>query len=515
MKKLFATGAVALVLSLAACGGGSGGSGSVDTETLDIAWNAQPPTLDPLMTTATSTRDIARNVWEPLVAPDENGEMQPVLAESYTVSEDGKTVSFVLREGVTFHNGDPMTADDVVASVQRWIEKTGSGSQYFADATVEKVDETTVNIVLPEAMYTALDLIGDPSQIMAVMPKSVIDAAPTEGVSEYVGTGPYSVVEWATDQHVHLEKFAEYTSPEGDPSFTAGAKTPVFENIMFHFVTDPSTRLSGMQSGEYDIANEMNFDMKAQLDGDPNLVTEADVVGFNGVIFNKKEGVMSDVNMRQAVLSSLDMTSILQASFADPEFFTENGALMAEGQPYYTDAGLENWNNPDPERVKQLLAEAGYNNEPVRILTTREYADHYNAAVVVEQNLKANGINASLEVYDWPTVLSTRTDSTAYEIFITGFSTVTVPTNYVFFGPEWPGWTNDPAITQALDDITYAADEAAATAAGEELQTAFYEYLPIAKFGDNDTLTTYSGDLTGYSFDPTAGIVVYNTAPAE
>ncbi|NLS10362.1 hypothetical protein HGQ17_10230 [Nesterenkonia sp. MY13] len=97
----------------------------------NIAWNAQPPSMDPMVTTANSTRDISRNVFEQLVTIDANGEVQPVLAEDYEVSEDGEVLTFILREGVTFHDGSTMQAEDVEASIERWLTTSGLASQYF------------------------------------------------------------------------------------------------------------------------------------------------------------------------------------------------------------------------------------------------------------------------------------------------------------------------------------------------------------------------------------------------
>ena len=142
---------VLLVLSLVACSseGGSEESDSNEKKELQVAYNAQPPTLDPLISTAVATRDVMRNVYETLLTLDENFEVTPSLAESYEQSKDGKTITFKLRKGIKFHNGDDMTADDVVAFMTRWAETASSGKGSFAGSTFSKLDEETVVWELP------------------------------------------------------------------------------------------------------------------------------------------------------------------------------------------------------------------------------------------------------------------------------------------------------------------------------------------------------------------------------
>jgi peptide/nickel transport system substrate-binding protein len=514
MRTRWITGAIAALAVLAAGCSGGGGSGPADTSEFDIAWDAQPATLDPVMTTATTTRDIMRNVYEPLIVLDENGQVQPVLASSYAVSDDRRTVTFTLRENVHFHDGSIMESADVVASLQRWIAQTTSGRQFFQGTEVTATGPNTVALTTPRAMYTLIELLADPSMITPIQPAEVLQNAPAEGVTSFIGTGPYRFVEWVPDQYIHLQRFADYASPPGPASGLAGARTPVYENLHYHFVSDPSTRLAGLQTGEYDAANALPSDNYAQLEADPNIDTVMGVDGTNAVVFNKRAGVMSSPLMRQAVNAALDIEAIQVAAFSSPEFFTPNGALAMDQQnPWYTTAGLQNYNVHDPERARQLLAEAGYNGEPVRILTTREYADHYNSAVVVEAQLRAAGINAQLVVTDWASVLQNRTDPNAYEAFITGFTPTVLPTRNLFLSSSWPGWTDDPAISSALDAITFAPDEAAARAGLENLQAAFYDYLPIVKFGEHKIIMGLRSDVDGYRFVAGAGDVFYSVSP--
>jgi len=504
---------VLVVLSLVACSseGGSEESDSSEKKELQVAYNAQPPTLDPLISTAVATRDVMRNVYETLLTLNENFEVTPLLAESYTQSEDGKTITFKLRKGIKFHNGDDMTADDVVASMTRWAETTSLGKGSFAGSTFSKIDEETVVLEMPVAQFTVLHMLADPGQAAVIAPKSTIDSATAEGLTEFIGTGPYKFVEWKSDQYVLLSKFEDYQSLDQTASGLAGKKEAFIDDIYFQFVTDASTRLAGIQSGEYDIANAISFDNVEQLSTNTDVKNSIDHNGFNGIVFNKKAGLFQNVLARQAINTALNEEAILTAAFTSPDYYElEHGLMIKDQKEWYSEAGKDKYNLNDPEKAKAMLKEAGYNGEEIVILSTRDYEDHYNSAVVVQQQLESIGMKVKLDIYDWATVLQKRADETAYDIFVTGFPTEPIPNKYVFLdsSTEWPGWTNDPIIDDLLNKINTASSQEEAKQHFEALQEEFYEYLPMVKFGNKTTITTVRSNVEGMDF--LQGIILWN-----
>lgn len=505
-----------LAVTLMACTAEKSGTDGEDGKVaaggeLQVAYNAQPPTLDPLLTTAVATRDVMRHVYETLVTVNQNFEVKPMLAESYEVSEDGKTITFELREGIKFHNGEEMLPEDVVASMNRWKESTTLGKSYFTEATFSSSGEKTIILEMKEPLSTALAMLADPGQAAIITPKEINEAATEQGITEYIGTGPYKFVEWKTDQYVHLEKFTEYQSLDSESSGLAGKKEGFVDDIYFQFVTDASTRLSGIQTGEYDIANAIPFDNAEQLEANEDVVNHIDHNGFNGVVFNKKAGFFADVKARQAVNAALDEEEILMASFTNENFYElEHGLMIKDQVEWYSEAGKDLYNQNDPEKAKQLLKEAGYNGEEIVILASRDYEDHYNAAVVVQQQLERIGMKTKLDVYDWATVLQRRADEKAYDIFVTGFPTEPIPAKYVFLDSanQWPGWTNSPEIDQLLDQINTASSQEEAQEYFAQLQEEFYNYLPMIKFGNKTTITSTRSNIEGMGF--LQGITLWN-----
>ena len=194
----------------------------LDTE-LNIAYSAQPPTLDPHFTTAVATSDIMRGVFETLVTVDADYNFQPMLADTYEISEDGKSITFQLREGVLFHNGKEMKAEDVVASMERWRD-ISNRADAFRESTFEAQDEYTVVMTLPDPISTTLSVLTwMVGSYAAIMPKEAIEGATDTGVEEYIGTGPFQFEEWKQDAYVKLSKFDDYQPrSEEDPRGAVG-----------------------------------------------------------------------------------------------------------------------------------------------------------------------------------------------------------------------------------------------------------------------------------------------------
>ena len=479
---------------------GSGGANEVKATggTIKVAYPTQPQTLDPHATTAEATRDAAKLIYEALVTLDSNYEVIPQLADSFEVSEDRKSVTFILREGIKFHNGNEMTAEDVVASMEKWGKDSAElGAHQWA---VE--DESTVKLTLTEPSSLIMYFLADQGEIAAIMPKDIAESAEATGAAEYIGTGPFKFIEWKQDELIKFEKFEEYVSDTDETDGLGGEKEALVDAIDWQFVPDSSTRVNGLISGQYHFVHMLSYDSIPQVENSPGSVVDIWPYGIEGLVFNKKQGVFSDVKMRQAVNAALDMEVIMSSAFTDKEFYQlENSLFLPNQKAWYSDAGKENYNQKDLEKAKSLLKEAGYNGEEVVILTSRDYEHHYNAAVATQQQLEELGVTAKLDVYDWPTLLERRNDPEAYDIFFTGFSTISTPNQYVFLDSQtaWPGWTENAEIDRLLGEIKVEEDPEKALALTAEMQSVMWEDLPIINAGHNSRVSGYSDKLQGYN----------------
>lgn len=494
---------------------GTDGDVQYDKE-LHFAFNAQPATLDTHFTTATATRDMGRVLYESLVTFNENFEVQPMLAESYERSEDGKQVTFYLRKGIRFHNGKEMKAEDVVASMEKWQKQSAQAKSFLAGTTYEAKDDYTVVAHIPNPTSIDMFIFADLTQLAAIMPKEIVESAGEESVKEYVGTGPFQFVEWKKDQYVHFSKFADYQSRSEPKSGMAGSKEALVDDLYIHFVTDNSTRLLGVQTGEYDIANRITHDYMATIESNSDIKYEIISEEFPGVVFNKKAGLFANQKARQAVNLALDYEKILIVAYSSDQFYDRNHALALKEQTnWYSEAGKEEYEKYDLEQAKQLLQEAGYNGEEVVMLTTREYEQYYNIAVVVAEQLKEIGMNVKLDVTDWATVLERRQDETAYDMFVSGWAFRPTPIQYPFLdsSANWPGWTNSPEIDALIQNIQAAATQEEAKKYAEMLQQEMWTYLPILKVGDERNIVIMRNGVEG--FTTLAGPILWNVSVKE
>lgn len=492
-KKLGAAciGLSILGLLLGGCGSSPSSSAAAEKSEISIAMNAEPETYDLTKTTATVAKEMMLgNVFEMLVSFDENYQAQPELAEKIDVSPDYRVYTYHLRKGVMFHNGQEMKADDVAASMNRWIDSNGMAKMGTGGARFTKMDDYTVQISMEKPMMTLNDMIAGLRPVAIIVPKSVIDKAdPKTGmISEYIGTGPYMVDKLVQNSYLQLKKFDQY-KPYGEKGKSSGwvgykeAKTPV---IIYHFVTDSSTRVAGMQSGTYDLAIQMPFDDYDQFNGKSDYQIFKENQGEIGITYNKKKGIAADRLIRQAVNTALNREDIMKASYVKPDFYKITPSFITEEHNFwYTEAGKEVYNQSDPARAKALLQQAGYDGTPFRLLVSSQYQEFYNAAIVVQKELEDIGMNVQLDTVDWATYLTKAKDPNAYDAFITGFATWPVPNTILYLSPTWNGWSDDKQLQDMMDSISHSTDKKAAKAEWEKLQMyAWSDYVPESKLGN-------------------------------
>lgn len=484
--------------------------------TLRVALSAQPTTLDQPISTNTSTRDISRMIFETLVTTNAEFQPVPMLAESIDVSEDGKTYTFHLREGIKFHNGNDMTSEDVVASMYRWLDKSAITGTIFNDATFTAEDDYTVVLALVEPSALVMDILASTKMSAAIMPKEIVESAPEEGISEYIGTGPFKFEEWKSDQYVHLTKFDDYQSLEEEASGLGGKKEALVDDIYFEFVTDPATQLAGLQTGEYHVAYALPFDNYELIMDDPNLDSILEKLGEYVLIYNKVEGPASSFKIREAINTGLNIEEIMIQAFTHEDIYSmEPGYMTEDIANWASDAGSDFYNLNDQEKAKQLLEEAGYNGEEFTLMTTRDYPHMYNASVVIQEQLTNLGMNVKLEVYDWPTLADKRDNSFGeWDAFVNGLTTVTTPTQLLAISPTYAGGVQDEKIIDLTEQIATASSQEEAKQIWDELQGYAYEHhLPVSLLGKFHTLYGKTDQVEGI-FDH-HGLVYWNVSVKE
>jgi peptide/nickel transport system substrate-binding protein len=465
---------------------------------LNIALTAQPPTLDSAITVSAVALDTAGNIFEQLYTLNADYQPTPMLAESVDISEDGLTYTFALRQGVKFHNGKELTSEDVVASMNRWIVTSSRAKVLLTNAKFEAVDKYNVKLTVEKPSSDVLILISSQAQFPAIMPSEIVESAPAEGVTEYIGTGPYKFKEWKQDQYIHLVKYEEYQSVDSEASGFAGKKDAPTENLFFHFVPDHSTRIAGVKTGKYDIADSIPIENYDELAAEKSLELLSFPGGALTAFFNTSEGLLADVKIRQAILAAFNNEEIMLASFAKPELYSLAPGYLSTSQVQWSnDAGKEYYNQADPEKAKKLLAEAGYNGEEITLHTTKDYNEMYTATIVIQEQLRQIGMNVKVESYDFPTFLETKNDRSKWDIFVASTGYQITPPQLLAVTPDWAGLDNE-TVKNALVSIRGAATPEDAKKEWEKLQGFLYELGSSTVIGHYNGVVAISKSIEGF-----------------
>ena len=303
-----------------------------------------------------------------------------MLAEGMPkVSADGKVYSIALRKGVKLHSGRELDAEDVVASLKRWMEVSPRGKSVGAQVeTLAAKGPLTVEIVLKNAYAPLLAQLAMPSGMAAIMAKESL----AQPLKEYVGTGPYQFKERKPDQYVLLTRFDGYSARTEPANGYGGKRTAVADELRFVPVPNANTRVEGALAGQFHYADLLPIEAFGRLEKAPGKVVPllTPSFGFPYLVFNTKEGSMTQQAVRKAAQAALGEGEMLAAGFGDTRFFIVEGNHFPKGTPFYSDAGTASYNERDAKKAKTQAEQAGYKGETVRILTSRQYDFHYNMA---------------------------------------------------------------------------------------------------------------------------------------
>lgn len=475
---------------------------------LRVALIGEPPTLDIHQTTATIVSLVTWHIYEPLFTWDETFQILPMLAESHEVSADGLTNTVVLRQGVLFHNGEELTADDVIASIERWGEISGLGQNLLeATDSITAVDDYTIEFAMNRPFGAFLTVLARQNQGCAIFPKEAIDAVGVDPLEEFIGTGPYMFVERQADRFIRLARYDDYSPQTGEPNGYGGAFGQYLDEIEFVPVPDEAARIAGLQAGDYDYLESISPDQSSTLEGDANVVIQpTGATGWETFVLNTSQGIMTDVRLRQAILAAIDPEPILVGGQGEG-FYRIDPGVMVQETAWHSTVGEELYAQADPERARELAEEAGYDGTPIRFMTTQEYRDMFNQAVVAQQQLEAAGFTVEQIVHDWATLVENRSDETYWDIFTTGITFRPDPVMLPFMqGCGWPGWWCSDKKNELTEQLQGESDFEARKAVWDDIQALFYEEVPHVKLGDALGVAAFSARMQG-------GLSMFQLAP--
>lgn len=500
--RLVVCGMVILGLSLSPAGAAPPGSGGL----LRVATVGEPPTLDVHANSSTLTRSATIMVYETLFTFDKNYAVIPQLVDTYRFENGGRTLAMTLRKGVLFQNGDELTSADVVASLTHWGRLAAIGKTLWDQVTeLAAVDRYTVRLTLKEPVAVLLFALATPQNGAAIYPKSVLDKAGGGPVQDFIGTGPYRIAEHVPDRVLRLVRFDRYAA-RSEPADGLGGKRQALLNEVDYLPTpEASTRLAGVEAGQYDVAFELHSDDLGRVRSNPDLAPLVFRPGcWSTAIFNKKKGVFTDPRMRTAFNWALDKRLIMLGAFGDPALWRLDPGLMPNETFWHSTIGQDVYNANDPAKARQLLKEAGYEGQPLVWLTTQTYDYMFKSAVIAQQQLRAVGLNTTLRVMDWASLAQARTSPDTFDVLSGCFDFQPDPYfGNVWLNASWYGWWDSAKKDRVLQRLVTEVDVRKRKAAWDDLQRlVYYEEMPVVKFGDAFALGAIRENVKGYVTRP-------------
>ena len=477
------------------------------------------PSPDPVVTTFGINWLTATVVCEGLFAQDESWSPQPMLADSFAYSDDGTQLTITLRDGLTFHSGAPVTSADVLASLNRFREAAGIGASFKAVTQgLEAVDDKTILIKLnsPSPIVPGL-LTGAQAAIMSAA--SLVDASPTQATRGLDCTGPYTLTSYQPDQGAVLTRWEDYKARSEPSSAQAGMKHAYADTIEIKLMPEASVRRDSLITGELDVGMELPTDFYDAL---VNSGTAEPVVVENNqsltVVFNTKQGVASDVNLRRAIYYALDKDPIMLASVGNPEFYTLDPSWIPDQNSFwYTTAGVpEGYEKAQPEKAKEFLAQSSYKGEPIRwLVASEQYEKHYLTAVTAAQQLGDIGINVEIVESPMANYIQQRANAEAMDAFSSFLPTYIDPTSIAYLNPSYPGFWTDPTKMDLMAKIASTIDANTRKELFVQLHGLIYDQFPFIKFGTESNLFGIRKGVENPGRTPARAYDFFNYVPAK
>ena len=509
-KKQLLSGVMALLLSasLCACGGSKTAEGtseaageSSEAETSNTLSEGTPvlggsvvygmtqdlASLDPHVDTDAGTRDVVFNLYEGLVKPTSDGGFIPAVASDYIISDDAKTYTFTLRDGITFHDGTPVTIEDVKYSIDRYAEIQGESSAFSSLVdSVEVQDDKTLVVNLKESYSEFL-----PMMTIAIIPQSNEDPA-----GNPIGTGPFKYVSYTPGQNLELEKYDGYWQ-EGVPSL---------DSVEFKFIADVDTAFVELQAGTIDILKYLTSAQAETLGDDYNIV-QGSMNLVHAMYLNSAYEPLSKTEVRQALCYAVDRDAINNFIFGGKSHII--GSHMIPAMSKYYEPEAETVYSYDPEKAKELLADAGYaDGFDLEITVPSSYSQHVDSAQIIADELSQVGINVTLNQVEWSTWLQDVYKGGNFQATVIGFDGTLAPSDWLkkyvtddaknfmhYSNTEYDDVFNT-AYTTVDDDVKVENYKKAQMILAEDAAAVYIE--------DPANLVAVSKKFGGYTFYPTA-----------
>ena len=476
--------------------------------------------LDPIWTTANIVRNHGYMVWDTLFAMDEKLQVQPQMVDHWELSPDRLTYTFTLRDGLKWHDGQPVTSDDCIASLKRWGAKDFMGQKLlsFVDR-MEALDDKTFRLILKEPYGLVLDSLAKPgSSVPFMMPKRIAETDPGTQITEIVGSGPFIFKkdEWKPGEKIVYVRNPDYVPRTEPPSGLAGGKIAKVDRVEWLAIPDHMTAVNALLAGEIDYIEAPPHDLLPLLKADRNIAVKVyNTIGAQYVFrWNTVVPPFNDERVRRAAMYALNQIDFLKGVIGDDRYYRTCDAMFVCGTPLENSAGMDGLVRANAARSKELLKEAGYDGTPIVMLHTTDIAVLTNAGPIAKSLLEQGGFKVQMVPLDFQAIVSRRLRKTppadgGWNGFMTAWLSVDMmnPLTNSMVNASCDkaafGWPCDAEVERLRDAYARAPDLPARQKIAAELQARAVQYGTHIHLGQYTLPTATRADrLSGMVTSP-------------
>jgi peptide/nickel transport system substrate-binding protein len=517
MLRKLSAGVLACVL-LSAAGVVAAQSGE---KVLRIVPQADLKILDPIFTTAYTSRNHGFMIYDTLFGLDAKGKIQPQMVDKYEVSADHKTWTFTLRKGLAFSDGPAVTSADVIASLKRWGERDTLGQRLIAATSkFEAVDANTFRIVLGKPFGPVLDALAKPSGVPPfIMPRRVAETPGDQQIIDVTGSGPYIFKkdEYRPGEKIVYVKNTKYVPRSEPASGTAGGKNVYVDRVEWIILKDAQTQVNALVNGEVDMIEWLPSEQYLTLKANPKIVLESQIQSASvGMIINHLIPPFNNPKIAKAAYLAVNQEAIMRAQQISKDLYVTCASLYPCGSEFASNRTRGFTGKPQFEEAKKLLKEANYDGTPIVALYPADYAVLNKYTPVMVALLKQAGFNVDMQSMDWPTLVSRRTSKSpasqgGWNLFITNW-TVAEMNNPMYMShltgtgeKGFFGWVTDPKLEGLKDRFQAESDPAKRKQIAAEIQEEVYDANVVAPLGEFKPIVAYrKGVVSGLVQAPVA-----------
>lgn len=486
--------------------------------TLRYAVSSIPKTTDPHFRTGIQVRTVSFAVYDMLFAMNDKFETSPQMVDTWTVSDDKMTYNFTLRDGLKWHDGTPVTAEDCVLSIRRWGSRDQVGKLLMdATARLEPINEKSFVLELSKPFAFVIESLAKPGSLVpAMMPKRFAETPGNKPVKDLTGSGPFKFVpeESVDGQLMVFVKNTDYVPRDEPPVWASGGKVVNIDRLEIVEIPDATTQLNALLNGEIDYMEHLSPDLLPLVDAQgPEIarVTNSSIVQLV-VRVNHLQPPFNDVKVRRALQLAINQREVVGAVASNPKFARTCGAVFGCGNQYESDIGAP---QHDMDRARALIRESGVDlSKPIVQLLVANASSLTPVGEVMADTLRKLGFTVDQQVVDFPTFAKRRQNkgpvseggwNIANTTIRTVESSTPIESRAVMSNGEgaWWGWPDDPATEDLRKKFSEEFDAAKRSELADQIQKRVHENVSYLPVGELVALSVASGKLENVLDAPT------------